>query len=68
MTITEEYNTIPGPEVFFSCSSQLSMKYFLFINVKMLTIFGILTFMSRKNSILCLLEPEKAEFLDILYL
>ena len=51
----------PGPEVikFFSGSTQLSMKIFLLINVKMPTIVGILTFMSRKNSILVLSEPEK---------
>ena len=56
-----------GPEVIklFPCSTQLSMKLFMLINVKMPTIVGILTFMSRKNSILCLSEPEKAEFLDI---
>ena len=44
---------VPGPEVIklFSCSTQLSMKFFLLINVKMLTFVGILTFMSRKNSI-----------------
>ena len=35
------------------------MKFFLLINVKMPTIVGILTFMSRKNSILNLPEPEK---------
>ena len=35
------------------------MKFFLLINVKMPTIVGILTFMSRKNSILSLSEPEK---------
>ena len=42
----------PGPEVIklFSCSTQLSMKFFLLINVKMPTNVGILTFMSRKNS------------------
>ena len=34
------------------CSTQLSMKVFLLINVKMPTIVGILTFMSGKNSIL----------------
>ena len=59
-----------GPEVIkpFSCSTQLSMKFFLLINVKMPTIVGILTFMSGKNSILDLSEPpKKAEFLDILY-
>ena len=43
------------------------MKVFLLINVKMPTIVGILTFMSRKNSILGLSEPAKAEFLDIFY-
>ena len=43
-----------GPEVMklFSSSNQLSMKFFLLINVKMPTNVGILTFMSRKNSIL----------------
>ena len=30
----------------FSCSTQLSIKFFLFINVK---IVGILAFMNRKN-------------------
>ena len=41
----------PGPEVIklFPCSTQLSMKLFLFINVKMPTIVGILTFMDRKK-------------------
>ena len=37
----------------------------MLINVKMPTVVGILTFMSRKNSILGLSEPKKAEFLDI---
>ena len=36
------------------------MKFFLLINVKMPTIVGILTFMSRKNSILGLPESEKS--------
>ena len=59
-----------GPKVIklFSCSTQLSMKFFWLINVKMPTIVGILTFMSRKNSILHLSELEKAEFLDIFIL
>ena len=37
-----------GPEVIklFSCSTQLSMKFILLINVKMPTIVGILTFIS----------------------
>ena len=41
----------PGPEVIklFPCSTQLSMKFILLINVKMPTIVGILRFMSRIN-------------------
>ena len=50
-----------------SCLTQLSMKFFLLINVKMPTIVGILTFiivgiltfMSRKNRIIVLSESEK---------
>ena len=60
-----------GPEVIkhFSCSTQLSMNFFLLINIKMPTIVGILTFMSRKNSILGLSEPKKKlNFLIFLYL
>ena len=62
-----------GPEVIklFSCSTQLSMEFFLPINVKMptvvgiltfmsgKTVVGILTFMSGKNNILGLSEPKK---------
>ena len=43
----------------FPCSTQLSMKFFPLINVKMPTVVGILTFMSKKNSILGLSEPAK---------
>ena len=43
----------------FSCSTQLSMEFFLLINVIMPTIVGILTFMSRINYFLGLSEPEK---------
>ena len=59
-----------GPEFIklFSCSTQLSINFFLLINVKMPTNVGILTFVSVKNSILGLSEPKKVEFLDILYL
>ena len=49
----------------------MNMIFFLFMNVKMPThvTVGILTFMSRKNSILGLSEAEKKdEFLGILYL
>ena len=37
---------------FFSGSDKPRMLFFLFINVKMPTIVGILTFMSRKNFML----------------
>ena len=42
----------PGPEVIklFSCSTQLSMKFILLINVKMPTNVGILTFLSLINT------------------
>ena len=53
---------------FYLCSTQMSMKFFLVMNVKMPTIVSILTFMSRKNSILGLSEPKNAEFLDIIIL
>ena len=44
---------LPGPKVIklFPCSNQLSMKLILLINVKMPTVVGILTFMSRINII-----------------
>ena len=51
----------------FSCTTQLSVKFFLLINVKMPTIvgIGILTFMSRKNRVAfsAYLSLKKAEFL-----
>ena len=49
----------PGVIKLFSCLTQLSMKFFLLMNVKMPTIVGILTFMSGKNSILDLSKPYK---------
>ena len=60
----------PGPEVIklFSCSTQLSMEFFLLIHVKMPTTVGILICMSGKNNILGLTEPNKAGFLDIFIL
>ena len=51
-----------------SCSTQLSMNFFLLMNVEMPTSVGISTFISRKNSILDLPKPENAEFLDIFIL
>ena len=43
-----------GPEVIklFSCSTQLSMKFSLLINMKMPTIVGIFIFISREISLL----------------
>ena len=41
-----------------SCSTQLSMKFFLLIKVKMPT--TALKFKNRKNKILGLSEPEKS--------
>ena len=43
----------------FSCSTQLSMNFFLPIKVEMPIIVGILTFMGKKNSILGLSEHKK---------
>ena len=49
----------PGPEVIklFSCSAQLRLKFILLINVKMPTIVGILTFISRINYQILRYEP-----------
>ena len=59
---SREQTVYPGPEVIklFPCSTQLSMTFFLLINVKMPTTVGILTLMSKKNSILRLSELEKS--------
>ena len=51
-----------GYKTFFMLNSG-ELEFFKLINVKMPTVVGILTFMSRKNSILGLSEPEKADFL-----
>ena len=48
-----------------SCSTHLSMKFFPLINVKMPTIVGILTFMSKKIAFWAYLSLKIAEFLDI---
>ena len=58
--------TRSGPEVkkLFSCSAQLRLKFILLINVKMPTIVGILTFISRINYRLCLSKPEFSTNLD----
>ena len=41
-------------------SAQLSMEFFLLVNIKMPTFVGILTFMTRKNCFLSISEPEKS--------
>ena len=55
----------PGPEVIklFSCSTQLRLKFILLINVKMPTIVGILTFMSRINYRLWSSKPSISRYL-----
>ena len=42
----------PGPKVIklFPCSTQMSMKFILLINVKMSTIVGVLIFISMINT------------------
>ena len=42
----------PGPEVIklFSCSTELSSKFILLINVKMPTMVGIFSFISKINT------------------
>ena len=66
----EDPRMIPRPEVIklFSCSTQLSMKFYPLINVKMPTIVGILTCISGKNTILGLNEPKKPNSMIFLYL
>ena len=54
-------------KLFSPCSTELSIRFFLLINVKMPTSVGILTFMSGKNSILCLSEPEKSRISQYFY-
>ena len=44
----------------FSYKAELSMKFFLLINIKMPTIVGILIFISRKNFMLNWVEYEKS--------
>ena len=52
VVVTDRCTGGPGPEIIqlFSFSAQLRLKFILFINVKMLTTVGILTFISRINT------------------
>ena len=54
-----------GAEVIklFSCSAQLRLKFILLINVKMPTIVGILTFISRMNYRLWSSKPQSSIYL-----
>ena len=55
-----------GPKVIklFSCSTQVRLKFILLINVKMPTIVGILTFISRINYRLWSFKPSISIYLD----
>ena len=50
-TVLDITRMTTGPEIIklFSCSTQLRLKFILLLNVKMPTIVGILSFMSRIN-------------------
>ena len=51
--MTDEMRSNPGPEViklFLACSTQLSLKFILLINVERPIIVCILTFISRINT------------------
>ena len=60
----EKIQVRPGPEVinFFPCSTQLSTKFILLINVKMPTIVGIFTFISIINTTSERLKPRNFFF------
>ena len=62
------FRIIPGLEVLklSSCSTQLSTKFILLINVKMPTIVSILTFISMINKHLRDLKEETSLFVGIL--
>ena len=50
---------------FYSCSTQLSTKFIMFINVKMPTIVGILTFISMLNATSESLKQKSSYFLAV---
>ena len=61
------FQTWPRGYKHFSCSTQLSIKFLLLINIKMPTNVGILIFMSRQNNILCLSEPKTSRISWYIY-
>ena len=63
---TDNLGSGPGPEVImhFSCSAQLRLKFILLINVKMPTIVGILTFISRINYQFLSFETEFSTYFE----
>ena len=58
-SLTQTCNRPRGSKIFFMLNS-IEHEIFLLINVKMTTIVGILTFMSRNNSFLGLSESERS--------
>ena len=58
----------PCPEVLkhFPCSTQLSTKFILLVNVKMPTIVGILTFISMINTVYESFKAKTSSFVNIL--
>ena len=54
-SLCKQFGPRSGPEVIklFSYSTQLSIKFIMLINVKMPTIVGILTFISKINTFIC---------------
>ena len=67
-TFTGMHRSGSGPEVIklFSCSTQLSTKFILLINVKMRTIIGILTYISMINTTHKRLKAKHFLFVGIL--
>ena len=64
MGALQKINWPRGYKTFFMLNS-VEHEIFSLIIVKMSTVVGISISISSENSILCLSEPEKAEFLDI---
>ena len=57
--MNERINIMPQVYKTFFMLNSAEHDFFLLINVKMPSIVGILKFMSKKNSILSLYDPEK---------
>ena len=68
LELQQFYQYRPGPEVIkpISCSTQLSRRFIMLINVKMPTIVGILISIGMVNTAYESLEVEKSLFCSIL--